>query len=228
MKKTLHQWLVCFLFPFLFPISISSFRFQFPFHIRFLLFHMPVCLAPKNLQAGYLWWRVMQFTDTWAIWLLQQHADALIWLHPSLTSERVQTLFFDKAAGCVRKIWCLGKRLQESGQIIVNSPFMGRMLCRTLSPPSMWGINVSVHIPSHAAETMQNMKLRSYYWSGVSQLSVDQFVHAFEDLWPWSTSLSICMYIMNTNGKSPTLPISWGTNSLAIPYNSSSILTPGG
>ena len=32
-------------------------------------------------------------------------------LRPSFTSERVQTLFFDKAAGCVWKIWCLGTRL---------------------------------------------------------------------------------------------------------------------
>ena len=30
---------------------------------------------------------------------------------PSFTSERVQTLFFDKAAGRARKIWCLGTRL---------------------------------------------------------------------------------------------------------------------
>ena len=28
----IHQWLVCFLFPFLFPIFISRFHFQFPFH----------------------------------------------------------------------------------------------------------------------------------------------------------------------------------------------------
>ena len=46
---------------------------------------------------------------TWAIWLVRQHADTLIWLHSSFTS--VQTLFFDKAAGRARKIWCPGTRL---------------------------------------------------------------------------------------------------------------------
>ena len=31
---------------------------------------------------------------TWAIWLVWQHADTLVWLLPSFTSERVQTIFF--------------------------------------------------------------------------------------------------------------------------------------
>ena len=42
---------------------------------------------------------------TWAIWLVQQHADMLVWLRPSFTSESVQTLFFDKSAERVWKIW---------------------------------------------------------------------------------------------------------------------------
>ena len=38
----------------------------------------------------------------------------LVWLHPSFTSERVQIVFFNKAAGRARKIWCLGTRLYHT------------------------------------------------------------------------------------------------------------------
>ena len=50
---------------------------------------------------------------TWAIWLVRQCADTLVWLSPSFTGESIQTLFFDKAAGRTQKIWCLGTRLSS-------------------------------------------------------------------------------------------------------------------
>ena len=71
-----------------------------------------ICFATQKEIASWLF--VMMHNAiyfTWVIWLVRQHADTLVWLHSSFTSERVQTLFFDKAAGRVRKIWCLGTRL---------------------------------------------------------------------------------------------------------------------
>ena len=47
--------------------------------------------------------------STWAIWLVWQHADTLIWLRPNFTNERVQTLFFNKAAGRTWKFGVWGR-----------------------------------------------------------------------------------------------------------------------
>ena len=80
-----------------------------------LLATSSVCIGAKNLQAGCLWWRKhnLLYLSNLIGATSRQHADTLVWLRPSFTSERVQTLFFDKATGRAQKIWCLGTRLYE-------------------------------------------------------------------------------------------------------------------
>ena len=70
-----------------------------------------ICFAGKKFAS---WLFVMTHNAiyfTWATWLVWQNANMLVWLRPSFTSECVQTLFFDKGAGRVWKIWCLRTRL---------------------------------------------------------------------------------------------------------------------
>ena len=46
----------------------------------------------------------------WVMWLVEQHADTPVYLCPSFTSERVQTMFFNKVTGHVWKKSGLGSR----------------------------------------------------------------------------------------------------------------------
>ena len=64
-----------------------------------------VCFGAKKFASWVFVMMHNAFYFTWAISLVRQHADILVWLRPKFTSERVQTLFSDKSAGHVWKIW---------------------------------------------------------------------------------------------------------------------------
>ena len=84
-----------------------------------------VCFgSKKNLQTGYLWWRVNVMYLTWAIWLVWQHATCS-YILPQFYQWRVQNLFFWQGCRACMKSVVSGDETNYSHACVLE-PHAGR------------------------------------------------------------------------------------------------------